>query len=67
MYTLEVVQGQTYMLRIINAALNSQLFFKMANHYMTVVAVDATYTNPYMTNVIVIAPGQTIDVLLTAD
>ncbi|GMN47810.1 hypothetical protein TIFTF001_016985 [Ficus carica] len=66
-YTLEVVHGKTYMLRIINAALNSQLFFKIANHNMTVVAVDAAYTNPYMTNTVVIAPGQTIDVLLTAN
>ncbi|GMN71827.1 hypothetical protein TIFTF001_055185 [Ficus carica] len=67
MYTLEVVQGKTYMLRIINAALNNQLFFKIANHYMKVVAVDAVYTNPYVTNVVVVAPGQTTDVLLTAN
>ena len=29
------------MLRIINAALNNQLFFKIANHKMKVVAIDA--------------------------
>lgn len=63
-YKLAVVQGKTYMLRIINAALNNQLFFAIANHTMTVVAVDASYTNPYVTNVVVVAPGQTTDVLL---
>ncbi|KAF7143308.1 hypothetical protein RHSIM_Rhsim05G0203900 [Rhododendron simsii] len=66
-YKLKVVRGEMYLLRIINVALNNELFFKIANHTMTVVAVDACYTNPMVTNVIVIAPGQTIDALLTAD
>ncbi|KAF8042239.1 hypothetical protein BT93_A0763 [Corymbia citriodora subsp. variegata] len=63
-YKLKVVHGKTYMLRIINAALNNQLFFKIANHKLTVVAVDASYTNPYVTDVVLLAPGQTADVLL---
>ncbi|KAI8556798.1 hypothetical protein RHMOL_Rhmol05G0283400 [Rhododendron molle] len=66
-YKLKVVQGKTYLLRIINVALYSELFFKIANHTMTVVAVDACYTNPMVLDLNVIAPGQTIDVLLTAD
>ncbi|XP_021288985.1 laccase-7-like [Herrania umbratica] len=67
MYKLKVEQGKTYLLRIINAALNNQLFYKIANHKMTVVAIDASYTKPYVTDVVVAAPGQTLDVLLTAD
>ena len=55
------------MLRMINAALNNHLFFKIANHSFTVVAVDAAYTDPYVTDIIVIAPGQTTDVLFTAN
>ncbi|PON37107.1 Laccase [Parasponia andersonii] len=66
-YRLKVVRGKTYMLRIINAALNNQLFFKIANHTLTVVAVDASYTDPYITDVVVVAPGQTADVLFTAN
>ncbi|XP_070037428.1 laccase-7-like [Nicotiana tomentosiformis] len=66
-YKLTVKHGKTYLLRIINAALNNQLFFKIANHKMKVVAVDAAYTDPYVTDVVVIGPGQTTDVLLTAD
>lgn len=66
-FRLNVVQGKTYLLRIINAALNNQLFFKIADHKMTVVAVDALYTNPYVTDVVVTGPGQTTDVLFTAD
>ncbi|KAE8720562.1 Laccase-8 [Hibiscus syriacus] len=67
MYKLKVERGKTYLLRIINAALDNQLFYKIANHNMTVVAVDACYTNRYVTDVVAIAPGQTVDVLLTAD
>ncbi|XP_021716596.1 laccase-7-like [Chenopodium quinoa] len=63
----EVVQGKTYLLRIINAALNNQHFFKVANHNMTVVAIDAVYTVPYETDVVVTGPGQTVDVLMTAN
>ncbi|KAI8556787.1 hypothetical protein RHMOL_Rhmol05G0282400 [Rhododendron molle] len=66
-YKLKVVRGETYLLRIINVALNNELFFKIANHTMTVVAVDACYTNPMVSDTIVIGPGQTIDVLLTAN
>ncbi|XVF68926.1 hypothetical protein PTKIN_Ptkin11bG0040400 [Pterospermum kingtungense] len=65
-YTLQVKPGKTYMLRIINAALNEELFFKIAGHQLTVVEVDATYVKPFKTDTIVIAPGQTTNVLLTA-
>ncbi|XP_021909821.1 laccase-13-like, partial [Carica papaya] len=62
-----VQSGETILLRIINAAMNQELFFSVANHKLTVVAVDAAYTKPFTTNVIMIAPGQTTNVLLTAD
>ncbi|KAG9453247.1 hypothetical protein H6P81_006151 [Aristolochia fimbriata] len=66
-FKMKVIPGKTYLLRIINTALNDQFFFKVAKHNFTVVAMDASYTNPYPTDVVVIAPGQTTDVLLTAD
>ncbi|KAK7372182.1 hypothetical protein VNO80_05553 [Phaseolus coccineus] len=59
--------GETILLRIINSALNQELFFAIANHRMTVVATDAAYTKPFTTNVLMIGPGQTINVLVTAD
>uniref|UniRef100_J3MHY2 laccase n=1 Tax=Oryza brachyantha TaxID=4533 RepID=J3MHY2_ORYBR len=66
MHHLHVARGNTYLLRLVNAALNYQLFFKVAAHAFTVVAVDACYTDPYHTDVIVIAPGQTVDALMHA-
>ncbi|CAL5362644.1 unnamed protein product [Camellia sinensis] len=62
-----VDRGKTYMLRIINAALNDELFFAVANHTLTVVEIDAVYTKPFTTTAIMIAPGQTTNVLLTAN
>ncbi|CAN6170479.1 unnamed protein product [Urochloa humidicola] len=64
---MTVEQGHTYLLRIINAALNYELFFKVAGHNFTVVAADACYTDLYHTDVIAIAPGQTVDALMRAD
>ncbi|OIT04932.1 PREDICTED: laccase-4-like [Nicotiana attenuata] len=66
-YKLNVDPGKTYMLRVINAALNEELFFKIAGHKMTVVEVDATYVKPFKTDTIVIAPGQTTNVIVTAN
>ncbi|KAA8534111.1 hypothetical protein F0562_031696 [Nyssa sinensis] len=65
--TLHIETGKTYMLRIINAAVNDELFLKVAKHQLTIVEVDATYTKPFKTDTIFIAPGQTTNALLTAD
>ncbi|KAL6630626.1 hypothetical protein ACP70R_028477 [Stipagrostis hirtigluma subsp. patula] len=65
--TFPVKSGETNLLRFINAALNTELFVSLAGHTMTVVGVDASYTKPYATSVLMIAPGQTTDVLVTFD
>lgn len=66
-FRVSVQRGETYLLRIINAALNDEHFFKIADHELTVVAMDASYTKPYKTDVLFITPGQTADVLVTAN
>ncbi|KAG8390079.1 hypothetical protein BUALT_Bualt01G0046100 [Buddleja alternifolia] len=66
-YTLHVESGKTYLLRIVNAGLNEELFFKIAGHQLTVVEVDACYTKPFKTDTIFIGPGQTTNALLTAN
>ncbi|GAA0169449.1 oxidase [Lithospermum erythrorhizon] len=55
------------MLRIVCATLNNHAFFNVAEHTMTVVAIDAIYTTPYVADIIVLSPGQTVDILITAD
>ncbi|XP_062011342.1 laccase-17-like [Rosa rugosa] len=63
-FKLKVQAGKTYLLRLINAALNDELFFSIANHTLKVVETDAVYVKPFDTNTILIAPGQTTNVLL---
>ncbi|CAA7026364.1 unnamed protein product [Microthlaspi erraticum] len=62
-----IFPGETVQLRLINAAINQKLFFAVANHQLTVVEVDSAYTKPFTTNVVMIAPGQTTNVLITAN
>ncbi|NP_001105921.2 putative laccase precursor [Zea mays] len=64
-YKLKVKPGRTYMLRLINSALNDELFFGIANHTLTVVEADASYVKPFTVSTLVISPGQTMNVLLT--
>ncbi|KAI4382887.1 hypothetical protein MLD38_008789 [Melastoma candidum] len=59
--------GETHLLRVINSALNQELFFTVANHKFTVVGADASYTKPFTTSVIMLGPGQTTDVLISGD
>lgn len=63
-FKLKVKAGKTYLLRLINAALDDELFFSIANHTITVVEVDAVYVKPFDTKIILITPGQTTNVLL---
>ncbi|KAH7554580.1 hypothetical protein JRO89_XS12G0239100 [Xanthoceras sorbifolium] len=66
-FSMEVESGKTYLLRIVNAALNDELFFAIAGHNMTVIEIDAAYTKPFTTQAILIAPGQTTNVVVKAD
>ncbi|CAI0556398.1 unnamed protein product [Linum tenue] len=63
-FRLNVVRGKTYLLRLVNAALQDMLFFAIVDHRLTVVGTDGSYTKPFKSNYITISPGQTIDVLL---
>ncbi|CAK7327631.1 unnamed protein product [Dovyalis caffra] len=63
-FKLKVKPGKAYLLRMINAALNDELFFSIANHTLTVVEVDAIYVKPFDTDTLLITPGQTTNVLL---
>ncbi|GLJ45687.1 hypothetical protein SUGI_0961650 [Cryptomeria japonica] len=62
-----VRKGKNYLLRIVNAAVYNHLFFMVASHNLTVVAVDTSYTKPYITDILVLSSGQIADVLLTAN
>nr|DAD32890.1 TPA_asm: hypothetical protein HUJ06_011741 [Nelumbo nucifera] len=66
-FEMIVEEGMRYLLRIINAGMNEEMFFKVAQHNLTVVGSDGAYIKPITTETIMIAPGQTMDAILTAD
>ncbi|KAJ8764037.1 hypothetical protein K2173_004926 [Erythroxylum novogranatense] len=49
-FTLKFESGKTYFL-IVNAALNEELFLKIAGQNLKVVEVDASYTKPFTAGV----------------
>lgn len=52
---------------MVSAAMSDMFFFSIANHTLTVVGTDGSYTKPLKTDYITISPGQTMDVLLEAN
>ncbi|CDP08653.1 unnamed protein product [Coffea canephora] len=66
-YKIDVVPGKTYLLRLISASLNTEHFFAIANHKLTIVEADAEYTKPFTTDHVMLGPGQTLNVLVTAN
>ena len=66
-YRYRVNYGKTYLLRVINAVMNEEQFFGIAGHSLTVVGQDAAYIKPITTNYIMITPGQTMDILVSAN
>ncbi|XP_050237517.1 laccase-2-like [Mercurialis annua] len=63
-FRLRVKPKKRYLLRIINAALEHDLFFTIANHSLTVVEADASYVKPFETDFLLLSAGQTTNVLL---
>ncbi|XP_027367017.1 laccase-15-like [Abrus precatorius] len=66
-FKLRVDYGKTYLLRMVNAAVQDILFFGIAKHQLTVVGTDGSYVKPVKVDYITISPGQTMDVLLEAN
>lgn len=47
--------------------MNAELYFAIARHSLTVVGMDGSYLKPVETDFLMIAPGQTMDILVTAN
>nr|POE81913.1 putative laccase-9 [Quercus suber] len=66
-YRRVVDHGKTYLLRLVNSIVAADMFFAIAGHNLTIVGMDANYIKPITTSYIMISPGQTMDILLTAN
>ena len=64
---IQLVYGRTYLLRLLNVAMNDIYFFKIANHNMTVVAADGNALKPFTSDNVILSPGNTLDVLIVAN
>ncbi|KAF2203618.1 hypothetical protein GQ43DRAFT_411263 [Delitschia confertaspora ATCC 74209] len=62
-----VVPGQTYLLRIVNAAIQSTYKFYIDGHTLEVISMDFTPIKPYKTKILKISIGQRYEVLVKAD
>ncbi|KAM3729850.1 hypothetical protein ACB098_12G041900 [Castanea mollissima] len=66
-YRWQVEHGKTYLLRLVSAVMNVEIYFAIAQHNLTVVGMSGSYVKPILTDVVMISPGQTMDVLVTAN
>ncbi|XP_050268549.1 putative laccase-9 isoform X3 [Quercus robur] len=66
-YRRVVDHGKTYLLRLVNSVVAANMFFAIAEHNLTIVGMDASYIKPITTSYVMIAAGQTMDILLTAN
>jgi len=57
--TYKVKPNKVYLLRIINAVMNNDCFFRIGGYKVTVVGADGNYLSPFRTNLVEISPGQT--------
>jgi L-ascorbate oxidase len=62
-----VNEGETYRLRIINAAQLVMINFAITEHNLTIVQVEGTNVKPVTVTSLDISPGQRYDVLVKAD
>lgn len=63
--TFAVQPNKTYFLRIVNMAAFAAQYFWIEGHNMTVVEVDGVYTQPMITDMLLVTAAQRYGVLLT--
>ncbi|GKV01687.1 hypothetical protein SLEP1_g14227 [Rubroshorea leprosula] len=66
-YSLTLVPGKTYRLRISSLTALSSLSFQIEGHNMTVVEADGSYVEPFVVQNLFIYSGETYSVLVKAD
>ncbi|KAK7964083.1 multicopper oxidase [Apiospora saccharicola] len=64
---INLVEGQSHRLRLVNGALDTLFKFSIDNHTMTVIANDLVPIEPFTTDVLSIGIGQRYDVIITAN
>lgn len=63
---LQFQQNRTYLLRFINTGLFVSQYIILEDHFFTIVEVDGSYVKPNVTNILYIAAGQRMGVLVSS-
>ncbi|KAJ9667384.1 hypothetical protein H2201_002585 [Coniosporium apollinis] len=66
-YEMTFTKGKRYLLRILNASIQSTFKFYIDSHTMTVISADFTAIKPYQTKILNINIGQRYNVIVEAD
>ncbi|KAJ5103962.1 hypothetical protein N7532_004491 [Penicillium argentinense] len=66
-FTMRANKGESYRLRIVNAAIDTHWKFMIDNHKLTVIGMDLVPVKPYTTDYINIGMGQRYDIIVTAN
>jgi len=67
-YNINTIQsGKTYLLRLVNTAVDNHFRVSLDGHLMTVIQADFVATEPYTTDWLFLAIGQRYDVLIHAN
>lgn len=59
--------GKTYLIRLVGATMDMEMFFAISDHNLTVVGMDGSYIKPLVTSYVMISPGQAMDILVTTN
>lgn len=62
-----LTSGRSYLLRLVNAAIDTHFDFMIDNHTLTVIAADFVPIVPYTTDTLSIGEAQRYDVIVTAN
>ncbi|GKU90803.1 hypothetical protein SLEP1_g4754 [Rubroshorea leprosula] len=66
-YNMTVEHGETYLLRLVHAAMHEPQYFGITGHNLTVVARDGALVKNFSTPYVLLYPGQTMDVTFEAN
>jgi FtsP/CotA-like multicopper oxidase with cupredoxin domain len=66
-FNASFTSNTSYLIRLVNAAVDTHFKFMIDNHTMTVVAADLVAIEPYEATVLNIGMGQRYDIIVTAD
>ncbi|KAJ5670153.1 uncharacterized protein N7477_005516 [Penicillium maclennaniae] len=66
-FSMKVDQGNSYRLRLVNAAIDTHWSFMIDNHSLTVIAMDLVPIKPFTTDILRIGMGQRYDIIIQAN